>query len=110
MRVPALACLAAVLALAACERLEWRHPQYGTSRLEADLTDCDHIALENTYRFSGGDPMLVAPHVYRLPGGQVIADPAPRSSYTTYSNLGELRNLCMRSKGYELTPVPEAKR
>ncbi len=108
MTLRLLACLAVAVALNACQRLQWEHPQYGTSRLEADLADCDHVALENTYRFSGGDPMLTAPHVYRLPSGQVVADPAPYR-YSSYSNLGELRNFCMRSKGYELMPVPEAK-
>ncbi len=109
MTIRILACLAAAAAVGACQQLQWEHPQYGTSRLQADLADCDHVALENTYRFPGGDPMLTAPHVYRLPSGQVVADPTPYRSYGTYSNLGELRNFCMRSKGYELTPVPEAK-
>ena len=109
MKARTLACLAAVLGLAACEPLQWEHPQYGTTRLEADLADCDHIALANSYRFGPADPMLTAPHVYRLPGGQVVADPVPTRSYSSYSNLGELRSFCMRSKGYELTPVGEAK-
>ena len=100
--------LAALVVLAACQKLQWEHPQYGTSRLETDLADCDHIALANSYRFGPSDPMLTAPHVYRLPGGQVVADPVPSRSYSTYSNLGELRSFCMRSKGYELTPVDEA--
>jgi hypothetical protein len=51
---------------------------------------------------------MSAPHVSRLPSGQVVIDPAPRYPYgSAYPNPGELRSFCMRSRGYELVPVPD---
>ncbi len=96
-------------ALAGCQNVEWSHPQYGTSRVQADLSDCDHIAAQESTRSAfASEPLMTAPHVSRLPSGQVVADPTPRFPYgSAYPNPGELRSFCMRSKGYELVPVPD---
>ncbi|HEX9462859.1 MAG TPA: hypothetical protein VGB82_09695 [Alphaproteobacteria bacterium] len=110
MRQRTIAWLGLIIALGGCQNLEWSHPQFGTSRLQADLTDCDHIAVQESSRYAGAEPLLTAPHVSRLPSGQVVSDPTPRfPSGSSYPNPGEMRSFCMRSKGYELVPVPEAK-
>ena len=108
MRARFLARLAAVglgaCGLAACTPLQWQHPLYGTANLEADLAACDRLAERESWRMS--EPTPAFPHVYTLPSGQRVVDPYPR--FPSYGNTGELRNFCMRAKGYELVPVPEA--
>jgi hypothetical protein len=109
MRPAFLTCLVLIAALAACQNVEWSHPQYGTSRAQADLTDCDHIAVTESHRSAyASEPLMTAPHVSRLPSGQPVADPTPRFEFgSAYPNPGDLRSFCMRSKGYELVPVPD---
>ena len=109
MRSSALSWLLLTACLAGCQNLEWSHPQYGTSRVQADLTDCDHIAVRESSRSAyASEPLMTAPHASRLPSGQVVPEPTPRFEYgSSYPNPGDLRSFCMRSKGYELVPVPD---
>ncbi len=104
----ALTALAA--ALGACTPMEWIHPQYGTSRVDADLTDCARVAHAESWRFAATTPAMTAPHVYRLPDGRVIYDQPATYAYDPYFNEAQLRDFCMRTKGYELQPVPEPKK
>lgn len=92
-------------ALGGCTPLEWQHPEYGTTRLQTDLAACDRIAGQEAWRYS--EPMVAFPHVYTLPSGQRVVDPYPRFPSYGGANIGELRNFCMRSKGYELVPIPQ---
>jgi hypothetical protein len=107
MRTRLLAWLTLTAALGACQNVEWSHPQLGTSQLQADLGECDHLAVQHSYRYAyAAEPLMTAPHVSRLPSGQVVTEPTPRFPYgSAYPNPGELRSFCMRSKGYELVPV-----
>lgn len=93
--------------LGACAPVEWQHPDYGTTHLEADLADCDHIAMQEQGRYSWNQPPFAIPHIYSLPSGVRVMDPNPYYSASPYSNTSELRSFCMRSKGYELMPVQE---
>ena len=95
------------LGLGACTPVQWEHPDYGTSRLQADLADCDHAAFEESWRTSW-QPAFVAPHVYTLPNGQRVFDPGPQFPYMPYADTSELRSFCMRAKGYRLVPVPSS--
>ncbi len=106
MRARLIGLLVAIAGLGGCTPQQWQHPVYGTSQLQADLAACDHIAMQESWRYSFSEPTVAFPHVYTLPSGQRVVDPYPR--YPSYANTGELRNFCMRSKGYELVPVPEA--
>jgi len=104
MRVLVACCLAA--AVGACTPVQWQHPLYGTSHTEADLAACDHLAIQESNRYVWSQPTIAFPHVYTLPNGQRVVDQAPQ--FAPYSNVSELRSFCMRSKGYELVPVPES--
>jgi len=104
MRV-ALTCVLAAAMLAACTPMQWQHPAYGTSRTEADLATCDHAAIQESNRYISSQPTIAFPHVYTLPNGQRVVDPAPQFAYTPYADISELRSFCMRSKGYELVPA-----
>jgi hypothetical protein len=97
-----------LLTVAACTPMQWQHPLYGTTRAQADLTDCDHIALQEAWRYPAFSPFMTVPHVHHLPNGQVIVDPTPNYAYDPYYNTPQLRNFCMRSKGYELVPAPRS--
>ena len=99
-------CILAAAWLSACTPLQWQHPQYGTSRTEADLAACDHAAIQESNRVIVSEPTFVVPHVVTLPNGQRLVEPGPQFAYQPSSNLSELRSFCMRSKGYELVPVP----
>lgn len=103
----ALSCVCVVTAvgLAGCTPLEWQHPQYGTSRTQADLAACDHAAIQESNRYAWSEPTFVVPHVVTLPNGQRLVEQGPQFGYQPTSNLSELRSFCMRSKGYELAPV-----
>ena len=106
--LPAVPVLAAALSLGACTPMQWVHPEYGTSRLQADLAACDHAAFEESWRMAWAEPTFAVPHVYLLPNGQRVSEPGPVFPNAPYADTGELRNFCMRAKGYELVPVPEA--
>ncbi len=108
MRALAACCLATAAALGGCTPLQWQHPLYGTTRTEADLAACDRAAFQEADRYISSQPYPAFPHVYTLPNGQRVVDPAPQFAYTPYGNVSELRSFCMRSKGYELVPVPES--
>ena len=107
MRLLVACCLAAP-ALGGCTPLQWQHPVYGTSRTEADLAACDHAAIQESNRYISSLPTPAFPHVYTLSNGQRVVDPAPQFAYTPYADVSELRSFCMRSKGYELAPVPSS--
>ena len=94
----------AAIGLTACTPLQWQHPQYGTSRTEADLQACDHAAIQESNRYAWSEPTFVVPHVVTLPNGQRLVEPAPQFASSPAANLSELRSFCMRSKGYELVP------
>ena len=100
----ALTGLLAAAALGACAPLHWEHPQYGTTRADADLQECDHAAIVQSNRSIETEPTFVVPHVVTLPNGQRLVEPAPTFAYAPSSNLSELRSYCMRVKGYELVP------
>lgn len=100
-------CVLLAAGLGACTPLEWQHPAFGTAHLQADLAQCDHIAMQEAWRYGWNQPPFSVPHVYTLPSGQRVVDPHPTYVGNPYANTGELRNFCMRSKGYELVPVPE---
>lgn len=95
-----------VASLGACTPVQWQHPEYGTTHLEADLAACDHIAMQESWRYSWNQPPFAIPHIYTLPSGVRVMDPNPFYMGSPYSNTAELRSFCMRSKGYELLPVP----
>src|SRR5258708_31542441 len=101
MRQRTIAWLGLIIALGGCQNLEWSHPQFGTSRLQADLTDCDHITVQESSRYAGAQPLLTAPHVSRLPSGQVVSAPTPRfPSRSSYPNPCELQTVAMPSRRY----------
>lgn len=111
MHVPALGVLtvlALACALGACTPMQWEHPEYGTSRLPADLAACDHAAFEESWRMAWTEPTFAVPHFELLPNGQRVYEPAPMFPYAPYADTGELRNFCMRAKGYRLVPAPSS--
>lgn len=96
------------LGLVACTPVRWEHPLTGTTRTQADLADCGHLAIQESWRSAPTDPLFNVPRVHRLPNGQTVYDPAPHFANDAYANTGELRSFCMRAKGYELVPAPPA--
>lgn len=101
-----LAALTVLAAVAACTPMRWEHPQYGAAGTETDLTDCSRSARAEAWRQSfmyGG----WGPTYYRGRDGRVYRDPfAMRHRSSTFDEW-QLRDYCMRNKGYQLVPVPE---
>ena len=95
------AAIGLALLLGACTApMHWEHPELGTSRLADDLTDCSRSAHLEVARYSAAD---YAPRVTRGPDGRVSVEPAPARP-DPYAQEAQLRDYCMRAKGYKLVP------
>jgi hypothetical protein len=86
-------------------RLE--HPQFGTSRLDADASECDHIARQEAFRataFSGLQPRFVRGRDGRLYQVRPSFHELEMERWHAERNLSD---YCLRSRGYRLVPVPQ---
>jgi hypothetical protein len=103
----------AVAALAACTPMRWEHPQLGVAAADEDVRDCSIKARQEAWRYSFmyQSWSYPRPYAYRDRAGRVhYADPVfPRYRDPTFDEWN-LRDYCMRSKGYKLVPVPENER
>lgn len=101
--------LGVVLALAACTPMQWEHPQFGAAQTQSDLATCAQSARQEAWRYGMASPYGYGPRYARGPDGRVFVDPAPRIPDPSLQE-GQLRDYCMRTKGYQLVPVPEEKK
>lgn len=101
-----LAALALIALLGACSPMRWEHPQYGMAGTDTDLRDCTQSARTEAWRSSFGYSAFDHPRYYRGPNGQRYYDPFPMRRDSTFDEW-QLRDYCMRNKGYKLVPVPE---
>jgi hypothetical protein len=101
--VLALGLLALVLLLSACTPMHWDHPQLGAAETQADLTGCTQSAHQQAWRYGMADPLGYGPRYARGPDGRVFVDQAPRFPDPAVQE-GQLRDYCMRAKGYRLVP------
>jgi hypothetical protein len=108
--VPLVLLIAATLA--ACTPMRWEHPQLGLASADADLRECSVRARQEAWRYS----FMHQPWSYAFPyttyrdrdGRLRYAEPIfPRYRDTTFDEWN-LRDYCMRSKGYRMVPIPEA--
>jgi hypothetical protein len=99
-----------LIVLGACTPMRWEHPSFGTAQATPDLNDCARSARYEAMRFAWSDPFWGAPSYYRGRDGRLYVDPFARTRYRDpWFYEDQLRDYCMRSKGYRLVPVPEAK-
>ncbi len=99
-----IAALAVALVVVACTPQHWEHPQLGTQQAQADLQACNQSARQQSFRY-GGSAFDYGPRFARGPDGRVFVDPSPTRPYPDpYLQEGQLRDYCMRSKGYQLVP------
>lgn len=103
----ALAALAVFAALGACTPMRWEHPQYGMAGAETDLNDCRQSARTEAWRQSFMYNSWNYPSVYRGRDGRLYRDPFPMSRRDSTFDEWQLRDYCMRNKGYRLVPAPE---
>ena len=99
----------AVAALAACTPMRWEHPQLAMADADQELRECSIRARQEVWRNSFMYRPLHYPMLrYRDNQGRLrYADPViPRHRDTTFDEW-HLRDYCMRSKGWQLVPVPE---
>jgi hypothetical protein len=89
--------------------MQWENPQLGAARTETDLAECEQSAHQQAWRYGMTDPFGYGPRFARGPDGRVFADPATRFPDPAVQE-GQLRDYCMRSRGYRLVPVPDDKR
>jgi hypothetical protein len=101
--------LGLVLGLCACTQMHWEHPQLDAAQTQADLAECGQSARQEAWRYGTADPFGYGPRFGRGPDGRVFTDPAPRFPDPAVQE-GQLRDYCMRSRGYNLVPVPDEKR
>jgi len=89
--------------LGACAPMHWENPQLGAAQTQNDLAACAQSARQEAWRYAAADPFGYGPRYARGPDGRVFADPAPRISDPSLQE-GQLRDYCMRSRGYTLVP------
>ncbi len=85
--------------------MRWEHPQVGTANAGADLNHCSQVAHSEAWRMANSAPMSMGGW-RRGRGGQMYFDPFPRYPDPWHYER-PLQDYCMRSKGYQLVPVPE---
>ncbi len=86
-------------------RLE--HPQFGTSRLNEDASECDHVARQEAFRataFSSLQPRFVRGRDGRLYSVRPSFHELEMERWHAERNLSD---FCLRSRGYRLVPVPQ---
>lgn len=92
--------------------MRWEHPQFGAASADEELRDCGVKARHEAWRYSFTSHPWSYPYpmsyAYRDRNGRLrYADPIfPRYRDTTFDEWN-LRDYCMRSKGYRLVPIPE---
>jgi len=101
-----VAALVILLTLGACTPMRWEHPQYGLAATDTDLTDCSRSARAEAWRSSFMYSAWDSPGYYRGRDGRRYYDPFPMRRSSTFDEW-QLRDYCMRNKGYRLVPVPE---
>jgi hypothetical protein len=102
--IRAVLLVSALALLTACESQHWEHPQTGTAKVEADTRECSETARREAWRYTGPGT-LGGPAFARGPDGRVFVDPSPSRLYPSPSvEEAQLREYCMRSKGYRLAP------
>lgn len=101
------AVLVVLTALAGCTPMRWEHPQSGLDATESDLTDCSRSARQEAWRSSFMYSTWDYPSYYRGRDGRRYRDPFPMRRRNSTFDEWQLRDYCMRNKGYRLVPVPE---
>lgn len=111
-RLVPLALAALLPAFGACTPMRWEHPQLGAAT-DDEVRDCSVKARQQAWRNSfmyqpWGYPFPYRSYAYRDRHGHLrYAEPVfPHYRDTTFDEWN-LRDYCMRSKGYQLVPVPE---
>ena len=109
MKTPTARCaLFAVFMLAACAPVRWEHPALGAAQSEADLEDCRRQAWIEAQREAF---FYYRPYPYRGRDGRFYwryYDPYWYGAGDRFFRETQLRDFCMRSKGYNLVPVEPA--
>jgi len=101
--------LLAAIGLSACTSVHWEHPQTGQRKLALDSAECKQIAQTESWRYFR-PPSLFGPFVpvhYRYGGYRHFRywdyDPFFYSN-SDFFRTAELRDFCLRSRGYQLVP------
>jgi hypothetical protein len=87
--------------------MRWEHPQYGMAGTQTDLQECGQSARAEAWRSSFAYSPFDHPHYYRGRNGRRYYDPFPMHRHSSTFDEFQLRDYCMRNKGYKLVPVPE---
>jgi hypothetical protein len=109
MRLSPLLLLAVMLG--ACTPMRWEHPQYGLAGAQEDYTSCSQSARAESWRYQSSvrAQMWEPNRYYRTSSGRFVYDPwSNYRRYDPYMDEYRLTDYCMRNKGYQLVPVPEA--
>ncbi len=90
--------------------MQWEHPQFGMAGTQTDLQECGQSARAEAWRSSLAYSAWDYPRTYRGRDGRIYRDPFPMFSRrdSTFDEW-QLRDYCMRNKGYRLVPVPESR-
>jgi hypothetical protein len=107
MMKPRFALLVVLWALAGCTPMRWEHLQYGLAAAETDLTDCSRAARQEAWRNSFMFGAWDYPSYFRGRDGRLYRDQFPMRRRDSTFDEWQLRDYCMRNKGYRLVPVPE---
>lgn len=106
---PLLLTLLAAASLAACTPMRWDHPNFGAEQTQADLGECGRSAYYEAQRQAFFYSGFYGPYYPRYYRGRAYYDPFwfnRQNDY--YFRETQLRDYCMRNKGYSLVPVPES--
>jgi hypothetical protein len=94
-----VAVMMAAFGLAACVgRMHWEHPESGQLNLAEDAAECQRLAAAEAWRAAPPFPF----HYGYVHHGLWWNDPFYDHDY--YWREAELRDFCLRSRGYHLVP------
>jgi len=94
--------VAALLFLLGCSPAHWENPVTGTAGLAPDLAQCAQAARDEVAGY-GPETLAGWPTYPWPPRLELFEDPNFRAAWE-WNRETELRNFCMRLKGYQLEP------
>jgi len=95
--------LGAILGLSACAGgMHWEHPESGQLNLAKDAAECERLATAEAWRAAPLFPLHYGHGRHRFWWNDPFYD------HDRFWREAELRDFCLRSRGYRLVPdVPE---
>lgn len=103
MRIAAPLCLAIGLGACASDQ-EWAHPQNGLKTTQADLAQCESAARNQAWR-TGTIDSFTATRYAGTGDPRAYNEPLHRTTFDPHVQEIRMRDLCMKSKGYQSVAV-----